>query len=123
MRSSLRSSVRPDPVLMRIGARADKSKQSLERQLGKVAQLPEVVPVSSKCKRRSPDQSDHRRQTTPRRVACWKAVRLAKSKGASLRAIARETVAKYARSVQSPLNRVRREGRRPGRAGAGWCDQ
>ena len=101
----------PKPGLMRIGARADKSKQALERQLGKVAQLPEVVPVSSKRKPRSPDQPDPRRQPTPRQVARWKAVQLAKSKGLSLRAIARElgmarmTVIKYAKSPHPPLNR------------------
>ncbi len=101
----------PKPGLMRIGARADKSKPALERQLGRVAQLPEIVPVTSKRKPRSPDQPDPRCQPTARQVARWKAVPLAKSKGLSLRAIARElgiarvTVAKYARSAQPPLNR------------------
>ena len=101
----------PKPGLMRIGGGADKSRPALERQLKKVAQLPEVVPVSSKRKPRSPDQPDPRRQPTARQVARWKAVPLAKSKGFSLRAIARElgiarvTVAKYARSAQPPLNR------------------
>ena len=103
--------VPPRPGLMRVGARADESRRTLERQLKKVAQLPEVVPVRNKRKPRSPDEPDPRRQPTPRQVARWKAVQLAKSKGLSLRAIARElgiargTVAKYARSAQPPLNR------------------
>ena len=73
--------------------------------------MPEVVPVSSKRKPRSPDEPDPRRQPTPRQLARWKAAQLAKSKGLSLRAIAREfgiarvTVAKYAKSAQPPLNR------------------
>ena len=103
--------VPPKPGLMRIGASADKSRRTLERQLKKVAQLPEVVPVKNKRKPRSPNDPDPRRQPTPRQVARWKAVQLAKSKGLSLRAIARElgiardTVAKYARSAHPPLNR------------------
>ena len=76
-----------------------------------MAQLPAVVPVSDKRQPRSPDEPDPRRQPTPRQVARWKAVQLAKSKGLSQRAIARElgiargTVAKYARSAHPPLNR------------------
>ena len=103
--------VPPKPGLMRIGSRAGKSRRTLERQLEKVAKLPKVVPVSSKRKLRSPHDPDPRRQPTPRQVARWKAVQLAKSKGPSLRAIARElgiardTVAKYARSAHPPLNR------------------
>ncbi len=103
--------VPPKPGLMRIGASADKSRRTLERQLKKVAQLPEVVPVKSKRKPRSPDEPDPRRQPTPCQVARWEAVQLAKSKGLSLRAIARElgiarmTVIKYAKSPHPPLNR------------------
>ena len=96
---------------MRIDARADKSRQALERQLKKVAKLPEVVPVKNMRKLRTPNDPDPRRQPTPRQVARWKAVQLAKSKRLSLRAIARElgiardTVAKNARSAHPPLNR------------------
>ena len=103
--------VPPRPGLMRVGASAEKSGRTLERQLKKVAQLPEVIPVKRKRQPRSPDEPDPRRQPTPRQVDRWKAVQLAKSKGLSLRAIARElgiarvTVAKYARSAQPPLNR------------------
>ena len=103
--------VPPRPGLMRVGASADKSRRSLERQLEKVAKLPEIVPIKKNRKPRSPDEPDPRRQPTPRQVARWKAVQLARSKGLSLRAIARElgiardTAAKYARSAHPPLNR------------------
>ena len=103
--------VPPRPGLMRVGAGADRSPRTLERQLEKVAQLPEVVRVKRKRQPRSPDEPDPWRQPTPRQVARWKSVQLAKSKGLSQRAIARElgiardTVRKYARSAHPPLNR------------------
>ena len=103
--------VPPRPGLMRVGSRAGKSRRTLERQLEKVAQLPAAVPVRNKRKQRSPDEPDPRLQLTPIHVARWKAVQLAKSKGLSQQAIARElgiardTVRKYARSAQPPLNR------------------
>ena len=51
-----------------------------------------------------------RRELTPRQVAVWKAVQLAKAQGLSLRAISRQlgihrnTVSKYARSLTQPTN-------------------
>ena len=103
--------VPPRPGLMRIGASANKLRRTLERQLEKVAKLPKVVPVKKKRKERSPDEPDPRRQPTARQVARWKAMQSAKAKGLSLRAIARElgiardTVAKYARSAHPTLER------------------
>lgn len=61
--------VPPKPGLMRVG----KSNRALQRQLAKVAKLPEVVPVKKRRKQRSPDEPDPRCQPTPQQVARWKA--------------------------------------------------
>ncbi len=102
----------PRPGLMRLGGNRDGSHRTLQRQLSKVAQLTAITPQRKKRKPRSTAATlARRRKPTPRQIACWKAVQLAKSKGFSLRAIARElgiarvTVAKYAGSAQPPLNR------------------
>ena len=73
--------VPPRPGLMRVGSRAGKSRRTLERQLEKVSQLPEVVPVKRKRKPRLPGEPDPRRHPTPRRVTHWKAMQLANSTG------------------------------------------
>ena len=116
----------PRPGLMRLGGRGDRSLGALQRQLGKVAQLTAATPQRKKRTPRSAAATlARRRKPTPRQIACWKAVQLAKSKGLSLRAIARElgiarvTVAKYAGSAQPPINRFGEKDAEDAKAAAG----
>jgi transposase len=100
----------PKPGLMRISG-ADRDPDRLQRQLAKVAQLPEVVPAGKRRRRGSAD-----RKPTARQVARWEAVQAARAKGMNITAIARElgisrhTVRKYVKATEPPRNKTRRTG-------------